>query len=143
MQQPLRRTRIALLAAADAPRLQLLLHASSNGHVAPRDARRYAVLSPRSGTGQYHVQTLVTAGLLERQKHGMYTLTNAGLMIVRLHGLLQQPFPVRRDGLEIDVWTDSSALEALFPQGDDYCLELTARLPQGSRGIRISRNPRP
>lgn len=59
-------------------------------------------------------------------------------MIVRLHGLLQSPRHIG-DALEIDIWSDSSRLEDLLPEGNDFHLELVSLLPQGSRGIRVFR----
>src|SRR5689334_13562476 len=92
VEDALKRTRHALVVAAESPRLELLLHAFEHQHVAPRDVRLYATLSPRSGTGQYHVGVLVGAGLLERSGRGEYALTPAGRSVVRLADALRDPY---------------------------------------------------
>ena len=134
------RTRLALLRAADLGRLQLLLHASANGHVAPRDAVRTTPLSKRSGTNQYHITELVRAGLLERESHGRYVLTQAGTMIVRLYTTLARGATGRTDDIEIDIWNPPSALDELVPAVLRLDVELQARLPTNGYAVRVSKS---
>jgi antitoxin (DNA-binding transcriptional repressor) of toxin-antitoxin stability system len=130
---------IALEAAAEPVRLQILLDAASrNGHIRPSDAKRYLDGSPRSGTLQHHFSKLRLAGLLRRVSHGQYELTAAGELVARLDPLLRRA--AAADGTSRG--SDALFADALLPEGAELLAHLQRRLTDGSIArcnLRISR----